>query len=259
MLNDLRNIESKGYRNHFKKRNVPPLIITITITERKKHDTDKKKSELSSRLHFSLQCPALSLNTNVKKKCSQSKDHGDSGSSSDKNSIDHDRNENSKKKSNEDSIYYNSNENSKKKSNEDSIYYSNDNSKKKSSENVNDGSNEEEKENENGNDGNNENESAYRNSYYLDLNDDNLSAMNNQGDYSTILMTCIALTSRAEGSFNITRDKVDFSISCGDKYNARSDQNKINNQNESEHRKNDNYEAGRVTNEPTLTSLSPGR
>ena len=247
MLNDLRNIESKGYRNHFKNRNVPPLIITITITERKKHDTDKKKSELSSRLHFSLQCPALSLNTNVKKKFSQSKDHGDSDSSSDKNSIDYDSNENSKKKSNEDSIYYNSNENSKKKS----------------SENVNDGSNEEEKENGNysGNDGINEreNESTYPNSYYLDLNDYNLSAMKNQDDYSTILMTCIALTSRAEGSFNITRDKVDFSISCGDKYNARSDQNKINNQNESEHRKNDNYEAGRVTNEPTLTSLSPGR
>ena len=42
-----------------------------------------------------------------------------------------------------------------------------------------------------------------------------LSAVANKNDYSTILMTCSALTGKAGGSFSISRSKVEFSIACG--------------------------------------------
>ena len=42
-----------------------------------------------------------------------------------------------------------------------------------------------------------------------------MSAVANKDDFSTIFMTCSALTSRAGGSFSVTRSSVEFSIGCG--------------------------------------------
>ena len=200
MLNDLTDIESKGYRNYFKHNGAPPLVLTITIIEDSKHEIDRKKGETTSRLHYSLNCPALSLNNPSNRRYGEPSNHDESKSEIDDSS---------------------------------SI----------------DGSG----------DINNNDNNLFSNSHYLNMHNDNLSAIKNQDDYSTILMTCIALTSRAEGSFSITRDTVEFTISCGRKNKKQSEISKQNHQNESDHRKNENTEVGKNIKEQTLNSLNVGR
>ena len=200
MLNDLGDIEKKGYKNHYKHNGAPPLILTITVIEDSKHEIDRKKGESASRLHYRLHCPALSLNNSSNERYDESR------------------------------IY---NENKSEIDDSGSI----------------DGSTE----------NNERNNNLFPNSHFLNMTNDNLSAVKNQDDYSTILMTCIALTSRAEGSFNITRDTVGFTISFGGKNQNKIEKSKKIHQSESDHRKNDNIEVGKNLKEHTLNSLSVGR
>lgn len=169
MLDDLKEIEAKGYQNPHSASGAPPLVLNICVRKDTKQEMDKKRGNLSSRLFFSLDCAALTPG---------GASGGDHGSDS--------RTE----------------------------------------------------------EGSDEVKSSDRNEpprpvaspavdAYLKMSD-TTSANANHGDYSTILMTCIALTSRAEGSFSISRHKVEFSISCASKID--------NSVYESELRRGDNFD-----------------
>ena len=144
MLNDLRDIEDKGFRNSHTGdgtgQNPPPLALSMVITKDPKSDLNMKRL-----LFFSLHCPAL--------------EPSDS-------------------------------ENKKNNNNQECKI-----------------------ENENGRIKMEKRSSLYTMDDYLKISD-NISASANEDDFSAILMTCTALTSRAEGSFFISRSKVEFSIVC---------------------------------------------
>jgi hypothetical protein len=147
MLNDLSDIEDKGYKNPHTGDgtcpNPPPLSLSMVITKDPKSDLNMKRL-----LFFSLHCPAL--------------EPGDSES--------------------------------KKRANDQECKTENENGRKKMEKRS----------------------SLYTMDDYLKISD-TISASANEDDYSAILMTCTALTSRAEGSFFISRSKVEFSIVCAGK------------------------------------------
>ena len=144
MLNDLSDIEDKGYKNPHtgdgSSPDPPPLSLSMIITKDPKQDLNTKRH-----LFFSLHCPAL--------------EPGDSK---------------------------NNNNNNNDESKMDNI---------------------------NGRLKMEKRSSLYTLDDYLKISD-NISASANEDDYSAIVMTCTALTSRAEGSFFISRSKVEFSIVC---------------------------------------------
>jgi hypothetical protein len=169
MLDDLKEIEAKGYQNPYSASGAPPLVLDIRVRRDTKQEMDKKRGNLSSRLFFSLDCAALAPG-------------GASGGDA------------------------------------------------KSDSRTEEGSDEVRDESKDGS-----HQSVHNTAIdaYLKMSD-TTSANANHGDYSTILMTCIALTSRAEGSFSISRNKVEFSISCASKID--------NSVYESELRRADNFE-----------------
>lgn len=110
------------------------------------------------------------------------------------------------------SLYMNNNDNNNENNNEKN----NESNSENNNENIN---NNTEK---NDNKDNNKNENLKDELNTRSLKNDNsspsnLSNITYQEDFSTILMTCSALTSRAFGHFFITRNKVEFSISCLEK------------------------------------------
>jgi hypothetical protein len=169
MLDDLKEIEAKGYQNPYSASGAPPLVLDIRVRRDTKQEMDKKRGNLSSRLFFSLDCAALAPG-------------GASGG---------DAKSDSRTEEGSDEIRDESKDGSPQSIHNAAI------------------------------------------DAYLKMSD-TTSANANQGDYSTILMTCIALTSRAEGSFSISRNKVEFSISCASKID--------NSVYESELRRADNFE-----------------
>lgn len=169
MLDDLKEIEAKGYQNPHSASGAPPLVLNICVRRETKQEMDRKRGNLSSRLLFSLDCAALEPG---------GASGGDPGSVP----------------------------------------------------RTPDGSDEVKDQSRDGPPGPIPPAPI---DAYLRMND-TTSANANHGDYSTILMTCIALTSRAEGSFSITRSKVEFSISCASRID--------NSVYESELRRGDNFE-----------------
>lgn len=182
MLNDLRDIEGKGYIHPFGDGN-PPLVLTMSVT--KIQEADRKKGGLSAHLLFSLNCPALTpLGVDVSEKDPNSTTNNKSNSSYHR--IDkHGRDKRGKR--------------------DREKYHKIDRSHLPEEEKY-DG-------NEDNRDRNERRYAASRDQFSCQKGD--LSAVANQDDYSAIIMTCIALTSRAEGHFSITRNKVEFSIACG--------------------------------------------
>lgn len=174
MLDDLKDIEAKGYQNPFSVDGSPPLVLTMYVKRDTKQEMDKKRGNLSSRLFFSLDCAALAPGGNP----------GSDSEAGKEASKDKDK----------------------------------DTDKSEGSPSV--------------------TVSSAAVDAYLKMSD-TTSANANQGDYSTILMTCIALTSRAEGSFSISRNKVEFSISCASKID--------NSVYESELRRAENFEYPRMS------------
>lgn len=173
MLDDLRNIESKGFINPFSASGSPPLQLTMHVSKDSKQDTDKRRGELSSHLVYSLECHALAP---------LPAQESELASIADADSANRSRMS--------------------------------------------------------------EGDETLVDSFLM--TNDNLSATSNQDDYSTILMTCIALTSRAAGSFSITRSRVEFSIQCSVKAE--------NSPYESEVRRSDTHEHPRATRELPLTA-----
>lgn len=173
MLDDLREIESKGFINPFSASGSPPLQLTMHVSKDSKQDTDKRRGELSSHLVYSLECHALAP---------LPAQESELASITDADSANRSR--------------------------------------------MSDG------------------DETLVDSFLM--TNDNLSATSNQDDYSTILMTCIALTSRAAGSFSITRSRVEFSIQCSVKAE--------NSPYESEVRRSDTHEHPRATREFPLTA-----
>jgi hypothetical protein len=173
MLDDLKEIEAKGYQNPYSASGAPPLVLDIRVRRDTKQEMDKKRGNLSSRLFFSLDCAALAPG-------------GASGG---------DPKSDSRTEEGSDEVKD----------------QSRDGPPPPPSQSV---------------------PNAAIDAY-LKMSD-TTSANANHGDYSTILMTCIALTSRAEGSFSISRNKVEFSISCASKID--------NSVYESELRRADNFE-----------------
>ena len=230
MLNDLRNIELNGFRNPYGDENTPPLVLEIFVTKDTKQEMEKKKGELSSHLFFSLCCPAL---TPEKEEINQNKSNRSRRSNrSNSNSRERKNGKNGKSGRNGNggsgrlrplsrsigTIFDDSDgEESKDKNDHDNYFNNFNNNTNSKNQNINQNSNQ--------NSGSNRNRNRteniqHNNIYFDDLN--NLSTVSNQDEYSTILMTCIALTSRAEGTFNITRNKVEFSISCGGRNESNS-------------------------------------
>lgn len=169
MLDDLKEIEAKGYQNPHSASGAPPLVLNICVRRETKQEMDRKRGNLSSRLFFSLDCAALEPGR---------ASGGDPGSVP----------------------------------------------------RTPEGSDEVKDQSRDGPPGT---VPPAPIDAYLRMSD-TTSANANHGDYSTILMTCIALTSRAEGSFSITRSKVEFSISCASRID--------NSVYESELRRGDNFE-----------------
>ena len=176
MLDDLRDIESKGFINPYSMSGSPPLQLTMHVSKDSKQDTDKRRGEQSSHLVYSLECHALAPLPPPDSELASMTDTESANRSRMSRMSDMDE--------------------------------------------------------------------APVDSFLM--TSENLSATSNQDDYSAILMTCIALTSRAAGSFSITRSKVEFSIQCSVKAE--------NSPYESELRRSDAQDHPRATREFPLTA-----
>ena len=180
MLNDLSDIEDKGYKNPHtgdgSHPDPPPLSLSMIITKDPKQDLNMKRH-----LFFSLNCPALEPG-----------------------------NSDNKKTENQESKTDNHESGRPKMEKRTSLYTMDD---------------------------------------YLKISD-NISASANEDDYSAILMTCTALTSRAQGSFFISRSKVEFSIVCAGRTKIGAYENDL--------KRNDPMDFHRQVKEPSVTP-SQGR
>ena len=232
MLDDLRDIESKGYSNQYKNKS---LILTIKVT--KNAISDKNKNGLSYNLYFSLNCPALSptvqsvgekYDTNGLTALDKRMSGDSSGLDRNMSAIYRDDEMKNNSEHNENMIGMRNGDNNMKNPSDNSGPISQDKSRRNSHNNTHNSGSYDSNTNSNSRDLDNRNNdtSPYTHpddkqslpiDHFLAL-DDNLSAVRNDDDYSTILMTCIALTSRAAGSFHITRNKAEFCIQCFENY-----------------------------------------